>query len=520
MLGRSVVACLIGVWLNWLWVGSDCRADEQTLRPLCRELAVQASRVLRDVPEVGIDIKLAPRPCPYLRARRLESMLRSELEAIGLTINPRSKARVVWDFSDAQSPLPNGRIPAFRMVLHVPTSVQESRLERIIKEPTLLRALASPESFDADALAKQIVDRLCEHEIRSVEEPTITDMAGAHHLTLSSVLKSAVHDEILKRDVRIEIKTGDGESRILGTTTVVERVDGSDGKAIELAISLLDDRDEPLCEPATLLIAPDQLPEPELMEVLAPTGRFVLPEAGAPASQPLLQMAAGQQSPVLINNEIRCGESSAYGFQVHATELDVDDAGRPFLRLLDPFVPTLEQGIATIRVRQGQNLAIVMHNRDAFDAALKVEIDGVSSFAFAQTSQLPMYHAPIGQDSLVVDRWYFNDQSGHALMAGTIEQGAYRLRSADPSRLGKIRLTVHRAYQVGQTIDPRDEPYLSGTRSVNSNAGVELAIGRGPRVAGPMKSIELALGRAREVLTIVYVPESDEETPSSESGIE
>ncbi len=163
-----------------------------------------------------------------------------------------------------------------------------------------------------------------------------------------------------------------------------------------------------------------------------------------------------------------------------------------------PLKPTLEEGLPFVNLKKGDVYAIKLVNRSQHDSAVRISIDGLNSFAFADNSDFRFLIVPSGQEPLIKG-WYRTSTKVDTFLVGSIANSAAAELNADTSGVGTITANFAAAWEENAQ-PPADE--LSA--KLLANRGEKLATGRGPAAEQNSKLVLRHIGVPREAISIRY----------------
>lgn len=217
-----------------------------------------------------------------------------------------------------------------------------------------------------------------------------------------------------------------------------------------------------------------------------PPGEFV-----APPSRPV--GTAPEKSGLIVDGTIvRPSSTSPYGVEV------VVERGSKYV----PVKPKAARGQITVDVRQGDIVALRLHNRaqiadtdTKFEAAVAVLVDGLSRFALADDPTRRGGLDLVSQDDTRLIKGYFrDDREVDSFRIGEYSKSPAVRLLPEPSAAGTFTVSFRAAWKKG-TPPPANEP-----SKTKNPPGVE----QGPKRYDPTISVERDIGAVRAVIKIFY----------------
>lgn len=238
--------------------------------------------------------------------------------------------------------------------------------------------------------------------------------------------------------------------------------------------------------------------ETEVVSKLSPTISLTPGATRAERDRELRKQALESPQVFISGGVIRSNEKSPYGIEVL-----VDDA---------PVTASVEDGLAYISIAREQQYLVRLYNDSPYDAGVRLEIDGLSMFAFSDMRQSastpdgkdnprkgePLYTTLIVPAKTKVDvrGWHrTNSESDSFKITEYAKSAAAVLGKED--NLGTITASFQAAWIEGET-PPADEPGKLRSQGTGD------ATGFGPRVEEKYTEVSRRLGVLRDAVSVRY----------------
>lgn len=250
---------------------------------------------------------------------------------------------------------------------------------------------------------------------------------------------------------------------------------GNNAVALKVKAEIRDNQDE-VVQPFSIPIFGDGA-----VAMLGPTAE--LPTSGPTGTEPQrqegLNEALDHPQVAVVGDEVRATSSSPFGI-----EIVVGRTGRK---------PKVEDGLAFVSLAKGDEYAIRLHNRTAFEVAVALTIDGLSMFAFSEDGNFGSQTLIPAGGSIDIPGWYINDQRSAAFEITTLGEGAAAIKGVTGS-IGVITAKFSAAW------DPKAKPPADEllARSAYNSTGL------GRPLEKKYQTVERVIGRTRAFVSVRY----------------
>lgn len=161
-------------------------------------------------------------------------------------------------------------------------------------------------------------------------------------------------------------------------------------------------------------------------------------------AQEQLVAAIKEPQTCLKSTEIYAGENSAYGIEILVRD---STTGR-----LTPRVPREEAGTARVSMSHGEIYAVRVINKSDYAAAVKVGIDGLSTFAFSDNNY--QHFIIEAGKSATIPGWHINNTESQEFLVGSLGKApAFGLLHSKDA-IGMINVSFTRAWKPNKTAPP------------------------------------------------------------------
>lgn len=163
-----------------------------------------------------------------------------------------------------------------------------------------------------------------------------------------------------------------------------------------------------------------------------------------------------------------------------------------------PLQPVLEEGLPFVELQKGDVYAVNLINRSNHDSAVRLSIDGLTMFAFADNPDFRHMIIPAGKVGLIKG-WYRTSTLVDSFLVGSVADSAVAELNMDSASVGTITASFAAAWPENSQ-PPTDE--LSA--KLLANRGEKLATGRGPTAEQSTQLVRRHIGVPREVISVRY----------------
>ncbi len=202
------------------------------------------------------------------------------------------------------------------------------------------------------------------------------------------------------------------------------------------------------------------------------------------------------------------GPGSPYGVEIYAARLPPDNSQDRILSLVRPRVASVQDQLPFVSLQRDEVYAIKLINNSKYDAAIRLTIDGLSTFEFSEVRHTegaqagrPRYSVwivPPGE-SRTVPGWHKTNSKADAFLVTDYARSAAALRGKTTD-LGVITAVFSAAWSMdekGQPLNmPADEP--------PKKKGTVNATGFGPPIKTQIQEVQRTIGVPRASVTVRY----------------
>lgn len=299
---------------------------------------------------------------------------------------------------------------------------------------------------------------------------------GPARLTASAGpgIKRIFIEELEKQSVRVSKKS---RLEIKGDyLDVIDR--NSNLLALRLKATVTDDQGE-------VVVVLDKKMEDR--DVLAQVLGVTKPDfgAGRTPEKESEEMKKRLDKPAVDIKDTRCRAERA---STYAIQIEVKRGGS-----YAPRAPMSEEGMAFVPLKKDEVYGVRLFNDSDFDAAIELTIDGLSMFAFSETSGYRHVVVP-KRSSTLIKGWHRNNEVSNEFKITEYAKSAAAEKFINPDSTGTITVMFAAAW------DPKDKPPVDEDAKFRD----PFATGRGDVVKSPFKEVVRKIGRVRDVISVRY----------------
>lgn len=195
-----------------------------------------------------------------------------------------------------------------------------------------------------------------------------------------------------------------------------------------------------------------------------------------------------------LNNQIVAKEGSAFGIEIRIVRERRLVEGVSVVSKSDVCAPKDIDGQAYVELNKGDEYVIRLHNRQNFEVACKVSIDGLSMFAFSEEGNFDSQVVVPSGKAVDVPGWYVKSKATDAFEIGQYANSAAKAKGIPMSGTGTITVSFQACWDP--TGHPPDDEF--NPKSADS------ATTRGRRIEQSYEKVSKVIGAQRAVVTVRY----------------
>lgn len=228
-----------------------------------------------------------------------------------------------------------------------------------------------------------------------------------------------------------------------------------------------------------------------LQRAFAPTAPLP-PAADRQARNDELRKAIEKPHAEVAQTKVRSKADSPFAVEI----LVVDDPQAPDPKAGAPVA--LKDGLAFVDVRKGQSYRVKVHNGADFDVAVKLSVDGLDQFVFADkehckpdgTPQFEYLTIP-RKSTYAIRGWFRNLKRADAFTVDDYAKGAVAELNASQGEVGVILVQFHAAWDT--------------EAELRAESGKDAATRRGDPVTTDLKLVPKFVGVCRDQVSVRYL---------------
>ena len=215
------------------------------------------------------------------------------------------------------------------------------------------------------------------------------------------------------------------------------------------------------------------------------------PDTNLKKRDEILRQSLQKPNTLIRGNQVLAGPNSPYAIEVLTRK------GTDF----QPIAPTNDDGLAFVGLAKGDIYAIRVTNRSPLDAAVRITIDGLNMFAFADNRDFKFMIIPAGKSTLIKG-WYRTSSTADSFKVGTLAESAIKELGENFDEVGTITVAFSAAWPENSP-PPEDE----ASAKLLATRGEKLATGRGPSTESLTQLVTRHIGVPRAVISVRYSQE-------------
>jgi hypothetical protein len=362
--------------------------------------------------------------------------------------------------------------------------------------------LAAPAPSGADESMRPEMARIAESikkilTGRDVESIAVGDCASpaGYNANYGPGITDVLTQELQKHKVRVDPKAAYKVQGIFSTGMIKDPAKPNDLLVIKMKFSIFDGTGEELTSlPAGVPPLKAETYKPETVAKVLGMSGTLSPKGDDYTRNENVQKNL-RQKVSYDGTRIRCNDKSLYAAEI----LCKPNVNAP----ATPRQPHFVNGgtVPFVDIQRGELYEVKLYNYSEYDAAVTLQIDGLSVFTFSEVRNpktgAPRYShfivAP-GKDALIRG-WHKRNEAPNNFLSFLVTsygEGASKYAQQPTGKVGVITATFAYAWPKGQN-PPADERSAGPTET-----------GFGPPVSAKVVEVQREIGRVREVVSIRY----------------
>lgn len=204
--------------------------------------------------------------------------------------------------------------------------------------------------------------------------------------------------------------------------------------------------------------------------------------------------ALDNPSTTFLNNQVLPKVASPFGVEIRVVKERKKVNGASVVSRSESCQPADVDGLAFVTLKKGDEYLVRLYNRENFEVACGLIIDGLSMFAFSQEVEADSKVIIPPGGSIDVPGWYVTSELTDAFEIGQYAKSAAAAKEIPMTRTGTITVSFHACWEP-QKSPPPDEAIGKSA----DNATI-----RGRRIEQQYKVVPRVIGRERAFVTVRY----------------
>jgi len=232
----------------------------------------------------------------------------------------------------------------------------------------------------------------------------------------------------------------DAPVQVIGKFAMVEERqpgDGFDSVGMRIEAELLDPKGEKL-QTVAIKVFGDSV-----IQFAGGTGALpAAPEGQTTAAREEAKAeAVTRPQAATLGTETRAAADSPFGIEVRVRQGTTKQS--------EPRTPEVIDGRAFIKLAEGEEYIVRLHNHSAFEAAVALSVDGLSMWSFSEDGRIDRHVILPPGGSTDIPGWFINDRVSEAFQVSTYGQSAAKLKLLPVSAVGVITAVFSESIEGG-----------------------------------------------------------------------